>query len=61
MTSRARAGLGARDRVRLDQYLEHVREIEQRIQRAEQQVTTEIDGAARRRSGFPIRARSTPA
>jgi len=35
-------GLGARDRVRLDEYLEHVREIEGRIQRAEQQVTTEI-------------------
>jgi hypothetical protein len=35
-------GLGARDRVRLDQYLEHVREIEQRIQRAERQATTEI-------------------
>jgi len=35
-------GLGARDRVRLDEYLEHVREIEQRIQRAEQQVTTEV-------------------
>jgi hypothetical protein len=28
-------GLGTRDRVRLDQYLEHVREIELRIQRAE--------------------------
>jgi hypothetical protein len=35
-------GLGARDKVRLDQYLEHVREIEQRIQRAEKQATTEI-------------------
>jgi hypothetical protein len=35
-------GLGARDRVRLDQYLEHVREIEARIQRAERQATTEI-------------------
>jgi hypothetical protein len=35
-------GLGARDRVRLDQYLEHVREIESRIQRAEKQATTEI-------------------
>jgi hypothetical protein len=36
-------GLGARDRVRLDQYLEHVREIESRIQRAERQATTEIN------------------
>jgi len=35
-------GLGARDKVRLDQYLEHVREIEGRIQRAETQTTTEI-------------------
>jgi hypothetical protein len=35
-------GLGSRDRVRLDQYLEHVREIEARIQRAERQATTEL-------------------
>jgi hypothetical protein len=35
-------GLGARDRVRLDEYLEHVREIEARIQRAERQATSEI-------------------
>jgi hypothetical protein len=35
-------GLGARDRVRLDQYLEHVREIESRIQRAEQKATSEV-------------------
>jgi hypothetical protein len=35
-------GLGARDRVRLDQYLDHLREIEGRIQRAEQQATTEL-------------------
>ena len=33
----SQAGLGARDRARLDQYLDHVREIERRIQRAEQQ------------------------
>jgi hypothetical protein len=31
------SGIGARDRVRLDQYLTHVREIERRIQHAEQQ------------------------
>jgi uncharacterized protein DUF1552 len=31
------AGIGPRDRVRLDQYLNHVREIERRIQRGEQQ------------------------
>jgi hypothetical protein len=35
-------GLGNRDRVRLDEYLEHVREIEGRIARAEQQVTTQL-------------------
>jgi len=35
-------GLGARDRVRLDQYLDHVREVEGRIQRAETQASTEI-------------------
>jgi hypothetical protein len=35
-------GLGARDRLRLEQYLEHVREIEGRIQRAERQATSEI-------------------
>jgi hypothetical protein len=35
-------GLASRDKVRLDQYLEHVREIEGRIQRAEKQATTEI-------------------
>jgi hypothetical protein len=33
--------LGARDKVRLDQYLEHVREVESRIQRAERHVTSE--------------------
>jgi hypothetical protein len=35
-------GLGARDRGRLNEYLDHVREIEARIQRAERQATTEI-------------------
>jgi hypothetical protein len=35
-------GLGARDRVRLDQYLDHVREIETRIQRAEHQAASDI-------------------
>jgi hypothetical protein len=34
-------GLDARDRVRLDQYLEHVREIEARIQRAEQRAAAD--------------------
>jgi hypothetical protein len=35
-------GLGSRDRVRLDQYLEHVREVETRIERAEKKATTEL-------------------
>jgi hypothetical protein len=35
-------GLGNRDRVRLDQYLEHVREIEARIQRAEKKAATDL-------------------
>src|SRR5688572_11884723 len=34
--------LGARDRVRLIEYLDHVREIEQRIERAEKQATSDI-------------------
>jgi hypothetical protein len=35
-------GLGTRDKVRLDQYLDHVREVEARIQRAERQAATDI-------------------
>ena len=35
-------GLGNRDRVRLTEYLDHVREIEQRIQRAERQVSENL-------------------
>jgi len=35
-------GLGARDQTRLGEYLDNVREIEQRIQRAEKQTTTSI-------------------
>jgi hypothetical protein len=35
-------GLGPRDRARLSDYLDNVREIEQRIQRAETQATTEV-------------------
>ena len=35
-------GLGPRDRVRLTEYLEHVREIEQRIERAERQVADNL-------------------
>jgi hypothetical protein len=37
------AGLGARDRARLDEYLEHVREIERRIVQAEAQAHTQPD------------------
>jgi hypothetical protein len=36
------SSLGARDRTRLEAYLENVREIERRIQRAEKQASTEI-------------------
>jgi hypothetical protein len=39
---RLRRGLGPRDRARLGDYLEDVREIERRIQRAEQDATTEV-------------------
>jgi hypothetical protein len=39
-------GLGARDRARLDQYLEHVREIEARIQRAERQAASAVSRPA---------------
>jgi hypothetical protein len=35
-------GLGARDRVRLNEYLDHLREIEQRITRAEKQAGTDL-------------------
>jgi predicted component of type VI protein secretion system len=35
-------GLGAQDRTRLTEYLENVREIERRIQRAEQRATTDL-------------------
>ncbi|PWT86422.1 MAG: hypothetical protein C5B57_01070, partial [Blastocatellia bacterium] len=35
-------GLGARDRTRLSEYLDNVREIEQRIQRAEKQSTSSV-------------------
>jgi hypothetical protein len=37
------AGLGARDRARLDEYLEHVREIERRIERAEAQAHAQLE------------------
>jgi hypothetical protein len=35
-------GLGPRDRTRIDDYLENVREVEQRIQRAEKQAKTDV-------------------
>src|SRR3954463_13098002 len=35
-------GLGPRDRTRLGEYLDHVREVEQRIQRAEKQATEQL-------------------
>jgi hypothetical protein len=39
---RLRRGLGTRDRTRLSDYLEDIREIERRIERAEKQATTEV-------------------
>ena len=41
------AGLGAGDRTRLDEYLAYVREIERRIQRAEQRAQTDAGRAER--------------
>jgi hypothetical protein len=35
-------GIGSVDRSRLDEYLQHIREIERRIQRAEQQAATDL-------------------
>ena len=40
--NRLRRGLGTRDRGRLSDYLDDIREIERRIQRAEKQATTEV-------------------
>src|SRR5215471_6772 len=36
-------GIGFKDRDRLDEYLHHVREVERRIQRAEEQATSNLD------------------
>jgi hypothetical protein len=41
-TSRLQRNLGARDRSRFNEYLDQIREIESRIQRAEKQSTTEV-------------------
>ena len=40
--ARVERGLGPRDRLRLDEYLQHAREVEARIERAERQVATEL-------------------
>jgi hypothetical protein len=40
--ARLERGLGSRDRSRLDEYLQHVREVESRIERAEKQATTDL-------------------
>jgi len=40
--SRARPGLGSRDKAKLEEYLEAIRDIERRIQNAEKQNATEI-------------------
>ena len=54
-----RRGLGARDRTRLGEYLDNVREIERRIQRSEEHSRTDADHARRagRHPGFVRRAR----
>jgi hypothetical protein len=41
--TRLRSWLGSQDRARLSEYLDHVREIERRIQRAESQGSTHVD------------------
>ena len=56
---RAGAGIGARDRIRLDEYLDNVREVERRIQRAETAGAVARRGARRpgRHSGVVRGAR----
>ena len=53
-------GLGTRDTRRLNDYLDNVREIEQRIQKAEKQATTSSRPCPTRRSASPRRSTSTP-
>ena len=53
-------GLGARDRSRLSEYLEDLREIERRIQRSEREPATDLSVPSRadRRSRTPSRSTS---
>ena len=55
------AALGARDRARLGDYLDNVREIERRIQRTEARNGTRGHRRSTRRSACPTRSRSTSA
>ena len=59
--ARLQRGLGARDRARLDEYLDNVREIERRIQRTEAHNSSRRARRSTRRSAFPSRSRSTSA
>jgi hypothetical protein len=45
-TSQLQRGLGTRDRARLDEYLDNIREIERRIQRTEARNSTEVTAVA---------------
>ena len=54
-------GLGPKDKTRLSDYLENVREIEARIQKAEKQATTDGRRCRTRRSACRSRSRSTSA
>lgn len=45
-TGQLQRGLGTRDRVRLDEYLDNIREIERRIQRTEARNSTEVTSVA---------------
>ena len=59
--SRSAEEAGRQDRARLNDYLDNVREIEQRIQKAEKQRRRPSRRCPTRRSAFPSRSTSTPA
>ncbi len=51
--ARLQRRLGEGDRVRLDQYLDAIRDVERRIQRAEQQIDVELPAMERPSGGIP--------
>ena len=57
--SRLQKGLGARDRARVSDYLDDVREIERRIQRAEKQTDAQLCTHRKRRSACRNRPMNT--